>query len=859
VYSEGVFGGKDRGQGSVDAATSTSLLSLPQALSGLLDLALDLRWSTDPDLDALWERVDPEIWDRTGRPFTLLQNTSHSRLEALASDRTFKKMLNEALRAHAGRLSQRSWFEAHSGGSLESVAYFCMEFGVGETVPIYAGGLGILAGDHLKACSDLGVPVVGVGLLYQRGYFRQALSALGSQVEIYPFSDPAQMPVQPALDKEGDRLTVSLDLPQGEIVLRVWEARIGRVRLFLLDSNHPFNSPADRGLVGELYGSGTETRLQQEILLGVGGWRLLGRLGLDPEVCHINEGHAAFAALERARSFMSDRSVDFGRALTATRPGNIFTTHTPVGAGFDRFPPGLITRYLGDYASTLGLSTEQFLALGRTGDGDGSEPFTMAQLALNTCGAANGVSRLHGEVSRGLFSRSFPNVPLVEVPVGHVTNGVHMPSWLSGDAKRLWEDHFGVGFWHGDTGTRKPEKPLTDDALWGFRCRGRERLVRSVRRRVALRRGDPWRPYGEGETEGSLLDDSALTLGFARRFTAYKRCTLLLSDPDRLARILGSDQRPVQLVIAGKAHPSDDEGKEMIHAWAEFTRRPDVRRRTAFLVDYDMTIAAHLVQGVDVWVNNPRRPLEASGTSGMKVLANGGLNLSELDGWWAEAYSPEYGWAIGEGCDLPDGPERDREEAEQLYRLLEEEVVPLFYDRDADGLPRGWIERVRQSMEHLVPRFSASRMVAEYVSRLYLPGAEGYRRRVADGAGPAGQIESWKEAVGSRWADLAFGAVDVQQEGDSFVFAVEVSAGDLAGELRSGRVRVELYADPAPGSDLPMREPLECDGAVDGRLTFKGSVPATRPAGDYTPRMLPGDPSILGLLEMPLVTWGPRP
>ena len=854
----------------MDLASVNVVPALPRGLHALLDLALDLRWSTDPEIIDLWPTIDAEAWAKSGSPLAVLQSCSQCRLAELASDRSFTEFLERKEETRSESLASPGWFrQRYPAGPLTRVAYFCMEFGLGEAFPMYAGGLGILAGDHLKACSDLGVPLVGVGLLYQRGYFRQALSAFGSQVEIYPFSDPSQMPVIPARDEAGDWLNISVELPQGEVVLRVWEAAAGRVPVFLLDTNHPLNSPSDRGLAGELYGSGTETRLQQEILLGIGGWRLLRRLGLDPEICHINEGHAALAALERARFFMLDRSIGFSEAVTATRPGNLFTTHTPVEAGFDRFPPGLIGQYLGAYASELGLGIDEFLAMGRIDAGSAAEPFNMAYLALRTCGAANAVSRLHEEVSRRLFAPVFPRTPLPEVPVGRVTNAVHVPSWLSAESYWFWKERKGAGCWFGEGSACEPVaaadaagngEPASDEVLWALRLRNRERLVQAVRAHAVRHRGDPWRPDGGGPQVSDFLDADALTLGFARRFAGYKRCTLLLRDPNRLARILSSDERPVQLVIGGKAHPSDDEGKGMIRAWAEFTRRADVLHRVAFLVDYDMAIAADLVQGVDVWINNPRRPLEASGTSGMKVLANGGLNLSELDGWWAEAYAPEFGWCIGAG--LPEGGDPsslDGLEAEQLYSTLEQEVVPLFYDRDAQGIPRGWLRLVRNSMMMLAPKFSAQRMVSDYVRDFYIPGAQAYKARNAGLGATALELETWGRKVAGLLAGVRFERVTVRDQEGKTVLETAISPNGLAEEFRTGSLLVEAYCESESEAGLPSRIGLELHDEVDGCLVFTGAIRSARPMEHFTPRVIAMHPLAFGRLEMPPPVWADSP
>jgi starch phosphorylase len=612
---------------------------LPEGLEGLAEVGLDLRWSWSHATDPLWERLDPELWNLTRNPWLILQSVSYTRLEALARDADFKKQVNEQVKAHRKNLEEASWFsETHADAPL-TVAYFSMEFGLSEALPIYSGGLGILAGDYLKTASDLGVPVVGIGLLYQQGYFRQVIDAGGTQLEFYPYNDPSQLPVLPVRDPQGEWLRMELDFPGRPVRLRVWEAKVGRVKLYLLDSNDPANSPADQCITAELYGGGPELRLQQEIVLGIGGWQLLRRLAVDAHICHLNEGHAALAVIERARSFMEQSGQPFEVALAATRAGNIFTTHTPVEAGFDRFYPSLVGQYLGGYAEQLGIGLDALLALGRRDPGNAAEPLNMAYLAVRGSGKVNGVSRLHGEVSRRIFRDLFPRWPLSEIPVTHVTNGIHVPSWDSAAADGLWHEACGKKRWLGTMSTLEADlKLVPDETLWNFRNEGCRQLIQYVRNRLARQLEAAGASRREIAAAGQALDPDAFTMGFARRFAAYKRPNLLLHDPDRLTGLLQRSDRPAQLIIAGKAHPKDEPGKELVRAWSNFIRRSRLQSRIIFLADYDMSLAERLVQGVDVWINTPRRPWEASGTSGMKVLVNGGLNLSELDGWWAEAY-----------------------------------------------------------------------------------------------------------------------------------------------------------------------------------------------------------------------------
>jgi starch phosphorylase len=614
---------------------------------------------------------------------------------------------------------------------LTTVAYFSMEFMLGEALPIYSGGLGNVAGDQLKAASDLGVPVVGIGLLYQEGYFRQAIAADGSQLALYPINDPGQLQITPVRAASDEWVRLQIHLPAYAMWVRVWQAQVGRLKLYLLDLNDPENPPIVRGITNELYGGGLETRITQEIVLGIGGWRLLRTLGLNPEVCHLNEGHAAFAILERALDFMKSTGQPFEVALQVTRAGNLFTTHTPVAAGFDRFPPDLVKLHLGNYAeSQLGLSFRDLMALGRQNPDNDQEPFNMAYLALRGSGAVNGVSQLHGEVSRSIFQPLFPRWPQDEVPIGHVTNGIHVPTWDSQAADELWTSHCGKERWLGEMDQAEEAiRRVPDQELWAMRQASRQVLVNQVRQRYSQQLADSGASPEDIAQAGQILNPEALTLGFARRFATYKRPTLLLHDPGRLMRLLTDPQRPVQLLIAGKAHPADEAGQEMIRQWVQFTRRPEVLGRVIFLSDYDMLLTEQLVGGVDVWVNNPRRPWEACGTSGMKVLVNGGLNLSELDGWWAEAYQPQVGWALGDGQEHGDDPNWDAAEAEALYAILENEVIPNFYTRNADGLPADWLAKMRESMATLTAQFSANRAIRQYTKEHYLPQAAAYEAR----------------------------------------------------------------------------------------------------------------------------------
>ena len=828
---------------------------LPEGLDGLAEMGLDLRWSWSHATDPLWERIDPELWDLTRNPWLILQTVSSVRLKALAEDPAFRKLVDGHLRGHREALECACWFSKAHADSPLTAAYFSMEFGLSEALPIYSGGLGILAGDYLKTTSDLGVPVVGIGLLYQQGYFRQVIGAGGTQMEYYPYNDPGQLPILPVRDEEGEWLRMALNFPGRRVRLRVWEVKVGRVKLYLLDSNDPANSPADQCITAELYGGGPELRLQQEIVLGIGGWQLLRLLGIDAEVCHLNEGHAALAVIERARSFMEDTGQPFEVALTATRAGNIFTTHTPVAAGFDRFSPELVGRYLEAYADQLGIGLDHLLALGRQDPGNKTEPLNMAYLAVRGSGTVNGVSRLHENVSRRIFQPLFSRWPQSEIPVTHVTNGVHMPSWDSAAADEFWSEACGKDRWKGTLGTIEADLRLVaDEALWALRNEGCKQLIQYIQERLVRQLEGAGAPKQEILEAGKSFDPGILTMGFARRFATYKRPNLLLNDSERFARLFRNTDRPVQLIIAGKAHPRDEYGKFLIQAWSEFIHRPDVQSRVIFLADYDMSLAERLVQGVDLWINTPRRPWEASGTSGMKVLVNGGLNLSELDGWWAEAYRPEVGWALGDGREHGNDPAWDAVEAEQLYRLLEEEVIPTFYDRGPDGIPKTWVARMRLSMAELTPLFSSNRMVREYVEKLYLPVAMAYRDRTADGARKSIQLCQRCRSLEAGWQKVRFGDMDFQEEDGTYTFTVPVYPEGIDPEA----VRVELYADAAESGGEPEIHPMIQEKKVSNPATgycYRVRVPARRPAGDFTPRIIPAFDGAFIPIEANQILW----
>jgi starch phosphorylase len=830
------------------------LRPLPEELSELADLALDLRWTWSHAADRLWETVAPKTWRWTENPWIVLDSVSERRLEGLAADSAFRDELARLVDARNDYLGSSTWFDGIDVEPEASIAYFSMEYGLAEALPLYSGGLGILAGDHLKSASDLGVPIVAVGLLYQEGYFRQMLDADGTQIELYPHNVPTSLPLTPVREADGAWLTVTIELPGRELSLRVWLAQVGRVPLYLLDSNVPMNSPADRGITSKLYGGGEEMRFMQQIALGIGGWRALERLGLNPDVCHLNEGHAAMVTMERARSYMQRHDIGFWEALWATRGGNVFTTHTPVAAAFDTYPSALLEKYGGTYGEQLGVQPAALLALGRKNQSDDNERFNMAYLAMRTCSRVNAVSRLHGTVSRRIFSDLFPRWPLGEVPVNHITNGVHFPSWDSVWADRLWTESCGKDRWRGGEADMHSEAIacLSDDALWTSCGRERADLVDYARRRLVRQLGQRGADTEALASAQSVLDPNALTLGFARRFTEYKRPNLLLHDPERLVRLLTDPERPVQLIVAGKAHPDDRRGKAFVREWAQFVQRPDVRSHAVFLEDYDMVLAEELVQGVDVWVNTPRRPWEACGTSGMKVLVNGGLNLSELDGWWAEAYSEEVGWALGDGQEHEDAT-WDVTEARQLYELLEQQIVPAFYERDASGVPRDWVARVRASMSTLATRFSSTRMVRDYAEQCYVPAIRASRRRHNNGRELAKVLLSWEQEIRRSWEHIHFGGQEVRELEDGCELAIQVYLAELDPEAIAVEVYYEQGDDHEPVTRVMERcEPLT--GAAHGFL-YRARIDAPAAGHDYTVRVVPRHPEAVLPIELPLILW----
>ncbi len=830
---------------------------LPDALAGLEDLATNLRWAWDERTRDVFRWVDPDAWELGGHdPVRLLGAVGRERLAQLEADAGFCSFLGEVHDALRRYCERPRWFQGRSASPLRSVAYFSPEFGLAEALPQYSGGLGVLAGDHLKAASDLGVPLVGVGLFYRHGYFRQSLNSDGWQQERYPSLDPFAMAVRPV-----DGARVSVELAGRSLAARIWLAEVGRVRLYLLDADVEENEAEGRAVTDRLYGGDTEHRLRQEILLGIGGVRALEVVGEAAQVFHTNEGHAGFLGLERIRRFIVESGMSFSEALEATRAASIFTTHTPVPAGIDRFPRALMARYFEGWANECGVGLDALMALGHQPDEAPDAPFNMAVMGLRLAGRSNAVSKLHSEVSRSMFALLWPGVPVEEVPIGSVTNGVHGPTWVSSEMDDLLGRHV-LPTWPEAAPDRwSAVRQLGDEELWRVRDQGRERLVAFVRRRLRASLVDRGLNGSDISWADEVLDAKALTVCFARRFATYKRATLLLTQPDRLRALLTSPERPVQLVFAGKAHPADDLGKEMIRQIVSFSSQPDVRHHVVFVPDYDIAVARTLYQGADVWLNNPRRPLEACGTSGEKAALNGSLNCSVLDGWWDEMFDGENGWAISSAEGVDDLAKRDQLEADSLFSLLEDQIVPLFYERAEGPVPRRWAQRVKASLASLGPQVSASRMVRDYVEELYEPtAARADLLAAADGA-RARSLAAWKERIAASWKGVHIDALDAVAAALDLGTEREVEVVVALGDLGPDDVEVQLLHGPVGRNDelqaatvvtLALAGPVE-----DDHLRYRGGFTCDR-TGRYglTVRIVPSHPDLVTPLELGKVAWG---
>jgi starch phosphorylase len=752
-------------------ATVSVAPKLPKALARLEDLAYNMRFTWDHETIGLFRRLDADAWETTHHnPVLLLGTLSQERLEEVKSDPAFMANYERVVSSYDDYMASKiTWYDEHYGNLKQKpvIAYFSMEFGLGESLPNYSGGLGVLSGDHLKSSSGLHVPLVGVGLLYQEGYFQQYLNADGWQQELYPINDFSNMPLKLERDKDGNPIKIDVQLPGRKLYAQIWRVQVGRTPLYLLDTNIPDNPREDdRSLTDRLYGGDKRTRIRQEIVLGIGGIRALRALGISPTVCHMNEGHSAFGVLERIRVMMREQSLTFQQAKEIIAASTVFTLHTPVPAGLERFGFDLIDEHFTEYMRELGLTRDEFHDLGRENMGS-YDLFSMSVMALKMCYGANGVAQLHGDVSREMWNWMYPNLPEKEVPIGAVTNGIHVQTWLSREMGTLFDRYL-------DPNWRKRDyrkdvwqgiENVPDSELWRTHSRRRERFVAFCRSRLKAQLTNRGASPAEIAQADEVLNPDALTIGFARRFATYKRATLIFRDLDRLDRLVNNPERPVQFVFAGKAHPHDNEGKAFIREIVRVANMPQFRHAIVFLENYDMNVARYLVQGADVWLNNPRRPKEASGTSGMKAIYNGCLNFSILDGWWAEAYSPEVGWAIGNGEQYPESQsdEQDRIESEALLNVLEKDIVPKFYNQGRDGLPREWIAMMKNAIRELGYFFTTHRMVQEYTERYYLPAHERYIRMTTPKVEVALPYVNWRINLPRVWNQVKVLKVTVSE------------------------------------------------------------------------------------------------
>lgn len=837
--------------------------TLPDALSALHTIAHNLWWSWQSDAVALFIRLDPVLWRTTRHnPVLMLKRVPQPRLDELAKDTQYLRALQDVADRLQRHRDRPGWFASEHGGAPttpKTIAYFCAEFALTESLRIYSGGLGVLAGDHLKSASELGLPLIAVGLLYRHGYFQQYLTPDGWQMEDRPTQDFDKLPVKPVHTAEGKPVRVSVRLPKRDVTVALWRAEVGRVPLYLLDTDLPENNPEDRRITAQLYGGDMETRIQQEMVLGIAGVRALQAIGIRPDVCHMNEGHSAFLALERIRNLIAEHGLTFDQARQAAMASHVFTTHTPVPAGIDRFPAELVRQYLAGYPEGLKLDMEGLLALGRDDVFNKDEPFSMATLAIRTSDWCNGVSALHGEVSRSMWQRIWPGVPEREVPIGHVTNGIHANTWLARPLAEAIDAQLGGRSRHTqpeDQSVLEKVHDVPDEQLWAIHEDRRRKLIDFTQRE------DPGRPTRLGPVRhaDNDLDPSALTVGFARRFATYKRGNLFLRDEARLIRLLRDEDRPIQFIIAGKSHPADGGGKDLIQQIVRFTQAHGLAGRIVFLENYNMHVARYLVQGCDVWLNNPRRGMEASGTSGMKAALNGGLNCSILDGWWDEAYNEQVGWAIGYREEHSSPDTADEVESRSLYALLENTIIPMFYERDDQGLPREWIAMMKESIAQLGPVYNTNRMVRQYAEQYYLPAADRKAQLSEDGLAGSVSRAAQIDALRGAWPGVRFVHVQCNESGPiSPGSRLRIEADVTLNGLSAEAVRVQALIGRVD-SDGRLQDTqaidLDADGS-DGHTTrYTLDHPATTCGGfGVALRVLPGGPLMEGVTEPGLIRW----
>jgi starch phosphorylase len=840
---------------------------LPDEIQILMTIGMNLWFTWNPEVNRLFQALDPDVWEECGHnPILLLANLTDERKREILEDVALMDRIKEAEAAFEDYISNTGIYSFNLERPIDyRIAYFSMEYGLAECLPIYSGGLGVLSGDHLKSASNLCFPLVGMGLLYQKGYFKQYLNVDGWQQESYAPNDFYNLPLSRVMDGTGDQFAFDLEMADKKIKVRVWKIQVGRIPLYLLDSSHPSNPEHFRRITAELYGGDAEMRIQQEFVLGVGGARALHELGLWPSVYHLNEGHAAFAALERIRQSMTTYRVPFDVALEAVAASTVFTTHTPVPAGIDLFPAELVERYFSGYMHSLGMTVKDLLDLGRQNPDDKTSPLSMAVLALRMSRGVNAVSKLHSEVSRKMWSSIWPHVDEDDIPIGYVTNGVHIPSYVSKEMADLFARYLGEG-WVEEPDNEKIWSRVYNippEQLWRVHETRRERLVAFCHRRILAQMKTRGEASLEARRVRDYLNPEALTIGFARRFAPYKRAGLLFYDPDRLLRIISDKRRPVQFIFAGKAHPQDRLGKEIIKRVVHQARTEGFRRKLVFLEDYDINMARYLVQGVDVWLNTPRRPNEACGTSGMKAAANGALNMSILDGWWPEAYDGTNGWAIGAGEDYRDPAYQDKVEANAIYELLEDEVIPLFFDRGPDGNPHGWIEMMKNSMAKICRMFNSHRMIEQYMQDYYDQAGLAHQILGENRLARAKELRDWKQRTRSLWKDVK--VLDVSlPKGDRVSLGedLEVTASIQLGGLTDDEVVVDLcHGIVSAESETILNRnitPMVSAGKLgDGVYQFKGTAQCDETGiYGYSIRVLPFHPYLFNILSMSLVTWG---
>ena len=805
---------------------------LPAAIARLQELAYNLWWSWEPDAQALYARIDGELWAATNHnPVKFLRNVHQQRLDTVAADGTYLRDYQAVLAAFDEYLAPTTlgWFgETHGDKRSQVIAYFSAEFGLHEALPIYSGGLGVLSGDHCKEASDLNLPFIGVGFLYPQGYFTQRIDPTGRQQAEYEKIDFAEMPVTAALDPQGNDVLIQVDLPGRTVYAKVWRIQVGRIPIFLMDTDVSRNAPQDRELSARLYGGDREMRISQEVVLGIGGVRAVRALGYTPAIWHMNEGHSAFLGLERIRELVQGQGLTFDEAAESVRANTLFTTHTPVPAGNDAFAFELVEKFFWQYWGQLGIDRERFIGFARQELPWGPQ-YSMTVLAIRLSAYANGVSKLHGEVSREMWQFLWPNTPIAQTPIGHITNGVHTKTWLAKELKTLYTQYLPSNWLEkvDDPATWAALDTVPDGELWAIHEARKERMVEMVRDRMRRQ----YLRYGEGprriqEAEG-LLNPHALTLGFARRFATYKRATLIFKDEARLLRLLNNPERPVQIVFSGKAHPADEPGKGLIQQIYSISQRPEFSGKIVFVENYDMNVARHLIAGVDVWLNNPRRPHEASGTSGQKAALCGIPNFSVLDGWWVEGYDGDNGWSIGEEREYKDEATQDDADVQDLYTTLEDVIVPLFYTRDSNGVPGGWVKTMKNAIRSCAPAFSMRRMVKDYTELFYLPAAVSGGRYRANNFQLAREVSAWKRSLAQQWQAIHLQAEMGGSPQMTVGEALQVRARLWLNGVPATQVAVELLAGAQDGRGqliAPEVVPMQGVGQQDGALIFEGTL-----------------------------------